>query len=107
MLYSYIGPYNFQPGDEIELIILYCFGEMDRNVSQRGGLEAAQRYQAEGIAALKQNWDSALELIANDYKLPADQYPPPLVGTQPFVEDGYPKLEAEPFADASYRVAGL
>ncbi len=101
MLYSYIGPYNFQPGDEIELIILYCFGEMDRNVSQRGGLEAAQRYQAEGIAALKQNWDSALELIANNYKLPADQYPPPLVGTQPFVEDGYPKLEAEPFADAS------
>ena len=107
MLYSYIGPYNFQPGDEIELIILYCFGEMDRNVSQRGGLEAAQRYQAEGIAALKQNWDSALELIANDYKLPADQYPPPLVGTQPFVEDGYPKLEAEPFADASTGTQGF
>ena len=107
MLYSYIGPYTFQPGDEIELIIIYCFGEMDRNVSQRGGLEATQRYQTEGIAALKQNWDSALELIANDFKLPADQYPPPLVGTQPFVEDGYPKLVAEPFADASTETQGF
>ncbi|MDP6038957.1 MAG: hypothetical protein QGG64_10430, partial [Candidatus Latescibacteria bacterium] len=107
MLYAYIGPYTLQPDDEIELTIIYCFGEMDRNVSQRGGLVAAQRYQSEGIAALKQNWDAALSLIASDFQLPADQYPPPLPGTQPFVDDGYAKLEAIPFADASTSSQGF
>ena len=77
MLYSYIGPFDMNPGDEIEFVAIYCFGEMDRNITQLGGVQATQNFQAEGIKALQANYDAALELIANDYKLPANQYPPP------------------------------
>ncbi len=107
MLYSYIGPFDLQPGDEIEWIAIYCFGEMDRNISQLGGLNATQVFQEQGIAAFKANYDAALELIANDFKLPKDAYPPPTVGTPPFVIDGEPKLEVEPFADAASRSQGV
>ena len=107
MLYSYIGPFDMQPGDEIEFVAIYCFGEMDRNITQLGGLQATQNFQQEGIKAMKENYDAALELIANNYRLPADQYPPPIVGSQPFVNDDYPKLEVEQFADAEAGTQGF
>ena len=107
MLYSYVGPFDMNPDDEIEFVAIYCFGEMDRNITQLGGLEATQNFQAEGIEALKANYDAALELIANNYKLPEDQYPPPTVGTQPFVNDDQPKLQVAPFADAEAGTQGF
>ena len=107
LLYSYVGPFDMQPGDEIEFIAIYCFGEMDRNISQLGGLAATQVFQEQGIAAFKANYDAAMELIANDFKLPEDAYPPPTVGTQPFINDGEPKLEVVAFADAEAGTQGF
>lgn len=94
-----IGPYDLAPGDEISWKWIYCFGEMDRNISQKGGLDATQNYLADGLANLKANWEAAMELIANDYQLPTDEYPPPTCGSAPFVMADNNKLEATAFSE--------
>jgi hypothetical protein len=94
-----IGPYDLEPGDEISWKWIYCWGEMDRNVSQLGGLQTTQDFLADGLVNIKANWDAAMELIANNYQLPEDAYPPPTCGTPPFVATDNNKLEATAFSE--------
>lgn len=94
-----IGPYDLEPGNEISWKWIYCWGEMDRNISQLGGLPATENFLAEGLENIRANWEAAMELINNNYQLPADAYPPPTCGTAPFVATDNNKLEATPFSE--------
>lgn len=76
-----IGPYDIAPGDSVEYLMLWCAGEMDRNISQLGGLDATKLLPQAAIDSTKKNWKSAIELIKNNYKPKA--YPPPTPGNAP------------------------
>ena len=93
-----LGPYDIAPGDSIKWIVIKCFGEDDRNVTQLGTARATRNLLKNGIKAIKQNWNAALTLIENDYVLPAGDYPPPTVGLPPFTTSEE-QLEIEPWAE--------
>jgi len=94
-----VGPYDLAPGDSISWIHLIVCGEIDRNISQLGGLQATTRFKEAGIDSLKKNYAAALELINNNYMLPPDAYPPPTVGLPPYVGKNDEVLQATPYAD--------
>jgi hypothetical protein len=92
-----LGPYTLEPGESISYIRIVCAGRMDPNEYMRGGLEATKKLdlgngyasEEEGAAnehvAIKdcrKNWDSALEMIANNYAV-TENVPPPTPGIDP------------------------
>jgi len=74
-IYS-IGPYDLNPGEAIEWIELWLCGQMDRNVSMKGGYEATTRFVEEGLVNLKENWIAAQQLIENNFAIPYGDIPP-------------------------------
>ncbi|MBW1802485.1 MAG: hypothetical protein JRJ85_17355, partial [Deltaproteobacteria bacterium] len=97
--YISVGPYDLEPGESVSWTYIMCLGEMDRNISQLGGLNAATQFKAEGLTNIRANYDAALELIANNYQLPDDEYPPPTCGTPPYVISDNNKLEVAEFSE--------
>lgn len=85
-LYIYsIGPYDLQPGESIEWIEVLLCGQMDRNITMKGGLNATTRFVQEGLVNLKENWKAVQELIANNFVVPAGNIPPPTPADAPRV----------------------
>ena len=82
-----VGPYDLAPGDSVSWIVIRCFGEFSRNSTQKGGISVTRRFKERGIKELKNNWERALALIANNYRLPANSIPPPTCGLPPFASD--------------------
>ena len=80
-----IGPYDIPPGGSITWYEVFVAGQMDRNVSMRGGYEATRRFKAEGIANLKENWRAATALIRSKWQLPFGTIPPPTPADAPRV----------------------
>ncbi len=83
-LYS-IGPYDIAPGESIEWVEILLAGAMDRNITIKGGADATANFVAEGLKNLKDNWAAAQVLIANDYKIPTGELPPPTPADAPRV----------------------
>ncbi|MBD3288985.1 hypothetical protein GF337_09295 [candidate division KSB1 bacterium] len=98
------GPYDIAVGDSINILRVFCAGELDRNIAMLGGLEATEIVQQAGIDSLKKNWAAAIELIKNDYKPSA--YPPPTPADAPLVGNDK-ELGVEIFADAETRTQGF
>jgi len=71
-----IGPYDIPPGGSIEWIELFIAGQMDRNITLLGGLEATSQFVAKGLEHLKENWTAASELVENDFRVVKDVPPP-------------------------------
>ncbi len=106
-----IGPYDIAPGDSVELIRVVALGEMDRNVSELGGLDATQNYLQQGLANLKANWEAALEIVdgfmrTGNWNEGITAYPPPTVADAPFTssED---ELEVQLFVDTDVGTQGF
>ena len=102
-LYVYgIGPYDIPPGGTIRWKEVFIAGQMDRNVSMKGGIEATSRYRKEGIADLVQNWHNAAWLMSNGYTLRnanRGAIPPPTPCTTPRTMDAdSSELKATPWA---------
>ncbi len=95
--FNVIGPYNINPGESIEWIEIIIGGEMERTITMRGGYEATRSYVEKGLENLKENWESAKELIANDFKVLAD-VPPPTPADVPKIGNDN-ELLAEPFGE--------
>lgn len=105
------GPYDIAPGDSIELIRLICFGEMDRDITMLGGLEATQNFREEGFKNLHENWEAALSLIAGwratgNWNYNITEYPPPTPGNTPGFGLGN-ELEVELFMDPVTAESGV
>jgi hypothetical protein len=107
-VHNAIGPYTMQPGDSIKFYRILCFGDMDRNISMRGGLEATKQLDMDFVspnegtenehAAIKnfrKNWDAAMYLIENNFT--PEAVPPPTPGLPP--RTGHPEEELK--AEAS------
>ena len=106
-----IGPYDIAPGDSVELIRVIALGEMDRNVTERGGLEATQNYLEAGMANLKANWAAALGIVqawqrTGDWNAGITAYPPPTVGDAPFASND-DVIQVELFADPEMGTQGF
>ncbi|OVE79680.1 hypothetical protein BVY01_01760 [bacterium I07] len=82
-IYS-IGPYNIAPGESIEWMEIWLAGQMDRNITILGGLEATQNFVEEGLKDLKDNWSAAKELIDNNFQVTRD-IPPPTPADAPLI----------------------
>jgi len=102
-----VGPYDLEPGESVSWKRIWLFGEMDRNVSQLGGLEATRTFKEKGIENLKANYQAAMELINNNYVLPDNAYPPPTPGLPPFVGSDSEILKVEPYAIAETGESGF
>jgi hypothetical protein len=116
------GPFTLAPGDSVSFILLHVAGELDRNISMRGGPNATKMLDmtyvspdegaANEHAAIKdvrKNYDAAMELVNNNFALPAGtKLPPATVGTPPKlkqVKSGVPmEAEASSLAGASAAV---
>ena len=81
--YYGIGPYDIAPGESIEWLEIILCGEMDRNITIRGGLSATTNFVSEGLQNLKDNWQAAQNIISNNYQIPAGEIPPPTPADQP------------------------
>jgi hypothetical protein len=104
LVFSSLGPYDIAPGDSIEFTMITCGGDMDRNITMKGGTEATAALPDGSIAELKQNWQAAMSLYegwqaTGDWNANISAYPPPTVGNAPLVanED---ELEVSVFAEA-------
>lgn len=78
-----IGPFDIPPKGTIHWYEIFAAGQMDRNVSIKGGYEATRRFKAEGIANLKENFRAAKTLIRNKFALPFASIPPPTPADAP------------------------
>jgi hypothetical protein len=101
----FIGPYDLAPGDSVEVVWFHVGGDMDRNISMKGGLEATQQLPDVSIDDLKQNWAAAMRIYKGwinsgktDWNAAITQYPPPTPGSAPRIgnED---ELIVEAFAE--------
>jgi hypothetical protein len=106
-----IGPYDIAPGDSVELIRVIALGEMGRNVTERGGLEATQNYLEAGMANLKENWAAALGIVeawqrTGNWNAGITAYPPPTVGDAPFASND-DMIQVELFADSETLTQGF
>jgi len=81
-----IGPYDIAPGESIEWTELFLAGQMDRNITILGGLNATSKFVQEGLKNLKENWAAAKELVLNNFKVPKD-IPPPTPADVPRVNN--------------------
>lgn len=97
-----IGPYTIPPGGTLKWKEIFVAGQMDRNVSMQGGLEATRRFKSEGIENLKQNWRNAVELIKANYTFPnyrRGAIPPPTPCTTPrSLDRDTSELKVAPYA---------
>ncbi len=111
------GPYDLAPGESVEIVYAYIFGQTTRDKIVQGtientklvdfpgyGVEGDQIYKfaKEGIEAFWENYDAAMELINNNYQ--PTQYPPPTVMykddiLQVSAEPGYNQIAFEPVGD--------
>ncbi len=80
-----IGPFDIKKGESIHWYEIFAAGQMDRNVSLKGGYEATRRFKAEGIANLKENFAAAKNLIKGKFALPFGSIPPPTPADAPRV----------------------
>lgn len=71
-----IGPYDIAPGESIEWVEVFIAGQMDRNVTILGGLDATTQFLEKGLENFKANWTAAKALIANGFVIPSDMPPP-------------------------------
>jgi len=71
-----IGPYDIAPGEYIEWVEVFIAGQMDRNVTILGGLNATTQFLERGHENFKANWTAAKALIANGFVIPSDMPPP-------------------------------
>gem|GEM_PF-668185 len=91
-----IGPFTLNSQDSVTMTRIWCYGDMERSISMRGGLEATKKLDLDfasteegaanehaSIKNLRENWDAALELINNNY-VPTE-VPPPTCGIPPRV----------------------
>ena len=92
-----IGPYDIAPGDSIQWTEIIIAGEIDRQVSMRGGSEATTKYLSAGVDSLKQNWENAKELFDNGLQV-TDDVPPPTPADAPQLYNES-ELVAEPFGE--------
>ncbi len=83
-----IGPFDIPPGGSIHWFEVFVAGQMDRNVTMRGGYEATRRFKAEGIQNLKENFAAARTLIRRRWQLPFGALPPPTPADAPRTADG-------------------
>ncbi len=98
------GPYDLGPGESVEIVYGYIFGQTTRERIVRGGVEVTTTFVQEGLKAWQENYDAAMELIENNFV--PKQYPPPTVGEKGdylAVEalPGFNQISFEPI-DASY-----
>lgn len=106
-----IGPYDIAPGDSVELIRVVALGEMDRNVSEKGGLAATQNYLQQGLANLKANWEAALDIVdgymrTGNWNEGISGFPPPTVGDTPLAGNS-DVLEVDLFVDTEAGTQGF
>lgn len=80
-----IGPYDIAPGGSIEWTEIFLCGQMSRDTTMTGGLYATKRFVQAGLLNLKENWNAARTLIANNYRFPTGQIPPPTPADAPRV----------------------
>lgn len=93
------GPYDLAPGQSVEVVVGWIFGQMDRASIVEGGVKNTTTFVERGLDALYENWDAALELIENDYRPTA--YPPPTIGEKGdylavTAQPGYIEIAFEP-----------
>ncbi|MDE2826153.1 MAG: hypothetical protein OXL40_02440 [Bacteroidota bacterium] len=106
-----IGPYDIAPGDSVELIRVVALGEMDRNVSELGGLNATQNYLSQGLANLKANWQAALDIVdgfrrTGNWNEGISAFPPPTVGDAPFASND-DELQVDLYVDTELGTQGF
>ncbi len=80
-----IGPFDIKKGESIHWYEIFAAGQMDRNISMKGGYEATRRFKSEGIANLKENFRAAKSLIRGKFALPFGTVPPPTPADAPRV----------------------
>lgn len=106
-----IGPYDIAPNESVELIRVVALGEMDRNRSEVGGLDATQNYLQEGLANLKANWNAALEIVdgfmrTGSWNEGITGFPPPTPADAPFASNEN-ELGAELYVDTELGTQGF
>ena len=106
------GPYDLGPGDKVEVVRLLAAGEMDRNISEKGGTVATQAYHTDGTAAAKANWAAGLKLYdgwvasgKTNWNAGITSYPPPTPGNAPKLNDPNEILVA-PYIDVATGTQG-
>ena len=86
---SGMGPYHIMPGETIKFYRILCGGDMDRNISMKGGSAATKMLDMDfvteethaSLVEWRKNYAAAMELINNNFEIPADvELPPPTPG---------------------------
>jgi hypothetical protein len=116
-----IGPYSIAPGDSIQFTLLYCAGEMDRQLSGYGGVDAIKQLDMDfldspddhaAIQAFRANWDTAMELVDKKaligFYAIEENIPPPTAGDPPRIgSDDVLTAEATSIPKEGVNVSGI
>lgn len=99
------GPWDLKPGDQVEIWTLLIGGDMDRNITMKGGVTAAEKLPDASIENLRANWNNAMTLYraakANNFtnwNAGIEKFAPPPPGMWPNINSP-DEIKVETFSE--------